>query len=224
MTIAGRIDPSPPPGTTAEARAQRRNLRLEVTGELNGSRANVTVHNISESGLLVETAQPLAVGEWFNLTLPEAGAVEAEVIWVSGALHGCRFAAPISRAALSASQLRGVVAPAAPEPEPPAALVPAGPTLGRRIAAARHARGLTLGQVANTLGVSRPTVWAWEQDRARPNPHRLGPLAACLGIDERVLAGTEPDRQVTQLVEEARVKIAAAAGTLPERVRILIEL
>jgi transcriptional regulator with XRE-family HTH domain len=224
MAIAGRIDPTPLPGSTPDHRAERRQLRLEVTGELNGSRANVTVHNISESGLLVETDQALGVGEWFNLTLPEAGTVEAEVVWVSGQLHGCRFAAPVSRGALSASQLRGVVAPAAPEPDEPAALVPTGPTLGRRIAAARHARGLTLGQVASTLGVSRPTVWAWEQDRARPAPPRLGPLAACLGIEERALAGTEPDSQVTQVVEDARVRIASAAGVLPDRVRILIEL
>lgn len=227
MAIAGRIDPNPAPGTNPGERAQRRNLRLEVTGELNGSLANVTVHNISESGLLVETTQPLAVGEWFNLTLPEAGTVEAEVIWVSGQLHGCRFAAAVSRATLSASQLRGVVAPAAPEPEQPEqplAPAPTGPTLGRRIAAARQARGMTLGQVASTLGVSRPTVWAWEQDRARPAPHRLGPLAACLGVDEAMLSGNEPNRHVAQLVEDARVRIAAAAGTLPTRVRILIEL
>jgi len=218
MTIAGRIDPTPAPGT----RAERRSLLLEVSGELNGSRANVTVHNISESGLLIETDQALAVGEWFNLTLPEAGTVEAEVIWASGALHGCRFAAPLTRAALSASQLRGVATPPAAQPDAPS--TPVGPTLGRRIAAARQARGLTLGHIASALGVSRPTVWAWEQDRARPAPHRLGPLAECLGVSEQALAGTEPDSQVIQVVEEARARIAAVAGTLPGKVRILIEL
>lgn len=220
MAIAGRIDPTPTPGS----RAERRSLRLEVTGELNGSRANVTVHNISESGLLVETDQVLPVGEWFNLTLPEAGTVEAEVIWVSGDLHGCRFAAPLSRAALSASQLRGVVAPPIARPDAAPATAPVGPTLGRRIAAARQARGLTLGHVASALGVSRPTVWAWEQDRARPAPRRLAPLAECLGVAESALAGQEQDSTVTLVVEEARARIATVAGTLPERVRILIEL
>lgn len=220
MSIAGRIDPSPTQGE----RAQRRNLRLEVAGELNGSRANVTVHNISESGLLVETDQPLPVGEWFNLTLPEAGNVEAEVIWVSGALHGCRFAAPLGRAALSASQLRGVVTPNAAEPKAAPATAPGGATLGRRIATARQARGLTLGHVASALGVSRPTVWAWEQDRARPAPRRLAPLAECLGVAESALANQEQDSAVTLVVEEARAKIAAVAGTLPGQVRILIEL
>lgn len=220
MALAGRIDPLPTHGE----RASRRSLRLEVTGELNGSRANVTVHNISASGLLVETAQPLAVGEWFNLTLPEAGTVEAEVIWVSDRLHGCRFAEPVSRAVLSASELRGVVAPPAATEEETAPQAPAGATLGRRIAAARQARGLTLGQVASALGVSRPTVWAWEQDRTRPAPRRMGPLAACLGIAEEALAGDEADSEVHRLVEDARTRIAAAAGTRPERVRILIEL
>lgn len=220
MAIAGRIDPTP----TFTDRAERRSLRLEVSGELNGAPANVTVHNISETGLLIETDQALAVGEWFNLTLPEAGAVEAEVIWASGRLHGCRFGQPVSRAVLSASELRGVVARPAAQPEAEPALVPEGPTLGRRIAAARQTRGLTLGDVAGALGVSRPTVWAWEQDRARPAPHRLGPLAAALGVEEEALAGNQADQVVTQLVTEARAKIAAAAGVAVERVRILIEL
>ncbi|NBW75156.1 MAG: helix-turn-helix domain-containing protein [Sphingomonadaceae bacterium] len=220
MSISGRIDSTPPLGQ----RAARRTLRLEVTGELNGSRANVTVHNISESGLLIETDQPLAVGEWFSLTLPQAGDVAAEVIWASHRLYGCRFGEPVGRATLSASQLRGVVSPPAEEARAAPAPVAAGPTLGRRIAAVRQQRGLTLGQVADALGVSRPTVWAWEQDRARPAPRRLAPLAECLGVEEAALRGEQQDSMVTKLVEEARARIAAAAGTSPDRVRILIEL
>ena len=221
MVIAGRIDPAQRGG----ARAKRRELRLETRGELAGEATNVIVHNISETGLLVETGQPLMVGEWFTLTLPEAGPAEAEVIWASGKLHGCRFARPVGPAALSASQLRAAVAPARADDPPAAQAAPStGVTLGRRIAAARQAGGLTLGQLASALGVSRPTVWAWEHDRARPARHRIAALAASLGLAEAELAGLELQSDVTALVEAARVRIAAAAGTRPERVRILIEL
>lgn len=226
MAIAGRIDPAPNPGE----RAERRELLLETSGELGGVPANVTVHNISETGLLIETTQDLAVGEGLRITLPEAGVVEAEVVWASGTLRGCRFTAQIGRAVLSAAQLRSVVAPAArAAPATVGAVTTAtGATLGQRIAAARQVRRMSLAQVAEALAVSRPTVWAWEHDRARPAGARMTALAAVLGIEPEELAGTvgaSPSAsELARLVDSSRQRIAAAAGTRPERVRILIEL
>ncbi len=226
MAIAGRIDPAPYQGE----RAERRELLLETSGELGGVPANVTVHNISATGLLIETAQELAAGDGLRVTLPEAGAVDAEVVWVSGTLRGCRFAQPIGRAVLSAAQLRSVVEPA-PQPSAEAANAPAeiaGATLGQRIAAARQARRLSLAQVAGALNVSRPTVWAWEHDRARPAGARMTALAAVLGVEPETLAGTGEavgvSGDLAKLVDTSRQRIAAAAGVRTERVRILIEL
>lgn len=226
MAIAGRIDPAP----NHDGRAERRELLLETSGELGGVPANVTVHNISATGLLIETAQDLGVGEGLRITLPEAGAVDAEVVWASGTLRGCRFAEPIGRAVLSAAQLRSVVAPAAQAPteasDGPAQI--AGSTLGQRIAAARQARHWSLAQVAAALGVSRPTVWAWEHDRARPAGSRMTALATVLGVEPESLAGAGDtigvSADLAKLADSSRQRIAAAAGVRPERVRILIEL
>ena len=59
----------------AEQRGEpRRTLRLAVEGRLpQGGEAAVTVHNISATGMLIETESPLAEGESFAVDLPEAG-------------------------------------------------------------------------------------------------------------------------------------------------------
>lgn len=226
MSISGRIDLTSAPN----GRADRWELRLETSGDLDGEQANVTVHNISESGLLIETGVDLAVGERFRIALPEAGTVEAGVIWASGSLRGCRFAIPIERSVLSASLLRSVVAPAdGLKAELGDAIATAsGGTLGQRIASARHARHMSLSQVAAALEVSRPTVWAWEHDRARPAGSRMTALLDLLKIEPDALAragGTDgPLADLAKLVDTSRHQIAEAGGFKPERVRILIEL
>lgn len=82
----------------------RHNLRLHVEGSLKGGGA--LLHDLSVSGLLIETADTLAIGEVFQIDLPEANGQFAEVIWHTGQLYGCRFQQPISKAAVSASLLR----------------------------------------------------------------------------------------------------------------------
>jgi DNA-binding transcriptional regulator YiaG len=142
----------------------RRTLRLEaegVTGD--GERAEVLVHNLSEGGLLIETGAALNVGEEIDIELPHVGTTPATARWQSGRLFGCEFMAPLPAAALSAAQLRSVPAGVA------AVTTNALPDAGfpQRLQRLRKARGLTLAQVADALGVSKPTVWAWEQGRSR---------------------------------------------------------
>src|SRR3546814_5659969 len=67
------------------------------------------IHNISATGLLVETDLALGIGDRIAIGLPHAGATAIEVIWASGRLYGCRFGRPISPATLSAAQLRGAI-------------------------------------------------------------------------------------------------------------------
>src|SRR3546814_13928410 len=71
--------------------------------------ANVMIHNISATGLLIETGLTLGVGDRIEIGLPHAGATAIEVIWESGHLFGCRFGRPITPATLRAAQLRGAV-------------------------------------------------------------------------------------------------------------------
>src|SRR5690606_2697969 len=73
--------------------------------------ADMLVHNISETGLLLETQIDLAVGEKIDLALLRQQAATARVVWSSGALFGCRFDVPLSQSALSAARLQSAAVP-----------------------------------------------------------------------------------------------------------------
>lgn len=85
----------------------RRRLRLEIEGSgALSPESRVLVHDLSRTGLLIETSDSLPLGTRFEVQIPEAGSVEAEVVWNSSRFLGCRFDTPISNAALSAALLR----------------------------------------------------------------------------------------------------------------------
>ena len=83
-------------------RAMRRSLKLGIDGR--GDK--VTIHDLSVTGALLETTTPMLVGAAFELELPQAGSVEAVIVWNSGEYYGCQFTQPISPAALSAALLQ----------------------------------------------------------------------------------------------------------------------
>ena len=100
-------------------------------------------------------------------------------------------------------------------------------TLGDRIAAAREAAGLTQAELAQRLGVRRPTLRDWEDDRAEPRANRLQMLAGCLGVSLRWLmtgegedpplasgtAAALPASVAAQLVNEVRALRAQLLAT-----------
>jgi transcriptional regulator with XRE-family HTH domain len=203
---------------TGKARATRRRLMLETAGETaSGEFAAVTVHNVSASGMLLETDVGLTEGEAIDIDLPEAGPSTARVVWSDGAFHGCRFDAPISPAALSAIELRSL----APLP------VPAGDeeeTFATRLHRLRKARGMTLAAIAEELGVSKPTVWAWEQGRAKPTAGHMSALAQAFGLDQAELAGNSDSAQLRAVLAQARQQIAEVMQIDITKVRIMLEL
>ena len=214
-------------------RARRRTLRLEAHGALpTGDGAAVQVHNISATGLLLESEVALDVGEAIVIDLPHAGSTVARVVWRSGSLSGCEFEIPLSRAALSAAELRSAIVDICPHDEIPPTddegaasgqLVP-DESFGLRLQRLRKERGLTQAQVAAELGVSKPTVWAWEQGRARPVESRIDTLAKVLGVDRASLLAGPDLSALSELLARSREQIAAAFGTGVENVRIMIEL
>jgi hypothetical protein len=104
----------------------RRALQLDVESQGAGrGKASVTIHDLSLTGVLIETSTPLTVGEAFEIDLPQTGKVEASVVWSSGEFYGCQFTAPISTAALGAALLRS----------PPDATPPVSPTLAAQLVA-----------------------------------------------------------------------------------------
>lgn len=202
-----------------QRREQRRALQLETSGTLpGGMEANVTVHNISAAGLLLETDVPLQVGERFAIDLLDAGEVEAEIVWVSDQLYGCAFEQALGQGALAATQLR------AEAPRLRAAPRESSEPLGIKLNRLRRERGMTLADIAGTLGVSKPTVWAWEKSKARPVPSRIPDIAAALGVSVQELGEAAPTSEANAITDECRARIAAAHGTEPQYVRIMIEL
>lgn len=197
--------------------APRRTLRLEASGLApDGEETNVTIHNISAAGLLIETA----------LDLPEAGIVTAAIIWRSERLYGCAFEQALGPAALAAVQLQGFAPGVAAPPRP--AVTPAinpGEGLGARLNRLRREAGLTLADIAATLGVSKPTVWAWEKGKARPLPERLDAIAAALGVaPDQLASGPAASGEIDSVIAECRQRIADASGVPAHAVRIMIEL
>lgn len=96
------------PATRDLRRAARRKLCLG--SRLAGSGAEVLIHDLSSTGLRIETSADLGIGDTLAVEIPEAGASEASIIWRQGRFFGCEFRHPISPAAISAATLRGLPA------------------------------------------------------------------------------------------------------------------
>lgn len=221
MAIPAYIEKSARPD--GKVRSPRRALRLQLHGtQATGIEVQVLVHNISATGLLLESDIELALGDRIEVSLPHAGATWARVIWTSTRIYGCQFDAPISPATLSAAQLRSVVGtdPGAlpDQPQPPRE------SFGARLQRLRTAKGLTQSQVAKQLSVSEPSISAWEQDKARPKAGRMEALSVLFGVDISELLGIDESESLGDVVARAKEQIAKVAEVSPDNVKIIIEI
>nr|NUR37125.1 PilZ domain-containing protein [Sphingomonas sp.] len=112
MAILARLQITPAADRRSSARRQ---LRLDSSLKASGD--DVTIHDLSSTGMLIETAGALAPFDDLEIELPEAGTTHALVVWSSGAFYGCEFRDRLSQAVISASQLRS--RPLAPAHSPP---------------------------------------------------------------------------------------------------------
>jgi transcriptional regulator with XRE-family HTH domain len=226
MAITGYFRLAAP---AADARGSaRRTLSLPAQGthdnrNAGGSGIAVLIHNISETGLLLESDAGLAVGDPIGIDLPHAGESPATVMWISGRLAGCRFDTPVSSATLSAAQLRSSVTHD-PQLDEDAAASTADEAFGQRLQRLRAQAGLNQAEVAERMGVSAPSVSGWEKGRARPKHGRMAALAAILGVPTSELLGDPAPEELRDLIERSRVQIASAVGTSADKVRNIIEL
>lgn len=201
-------------------RSKRRVLRLQVAGVgASGETEVVTIHNISEDGLLIETIAPLNPNDSFEVDLPHSGPVAATVVWIRDRFAGCRFERPVSKATLSAAALRSVVTPAIGTAEGRSS-----EGLGSRLRQLRKARGLTQEALAEQVGVSKPAISSWEKDKAQPRATRAAALARALGVPAQSLFGGDAAESIDAVVEESRRRIAETAGISVDRVRIFLEM
>jgi PilZ domain-containing protein len=92
---------------TDRRNSNRRTLRLRVPGStISDAGVAVLVHDISESGLLIETKVDLALGTVLDIDFPEVGPQAATVMWNRDQFYGCEFETPVSKAGLSAALLK----------------------------------------------------------------------------------------------------------------------
>ena len=105
-------------------------------------------------------------------------------------------------------------------------------TFGDRMVAAREASGLSVRELAHSLGVRERTLRGWEEDRAEPRADRLRVLSGLVGVSlSWLLTGEGPgpsgaSGEASDLVAElraARAEIAAASDRLDRLERRLRE-
>ena len=214
-----------PTGTPSRDRAPRRRLRLRVRGSRSNAGESFLVHNLSATGLLIESATDLPVGTQFALDLPEFGTAMATVRWNSGHLFGCSFEQPLPPAAMAAAQLKNPPAGAeaigdsiADEAEAGEAGLPA------RLRALRETRGLSLEDVAQRVEVSRQTVWYWETGRSAPTPRNLRRLAGALDATVEELCSGSASAPGGASLATVKQWVARELGISPEAVEIHIRL
>lgn len=113
QTQPARID------TSTDARGHsRRRLSLEVGARAKGRCSPLAqVHNISETGVLIEAEFALAIGDAIEVDLPRVGLRMGEIVWSSDRFFGCKFTDELNTAAVSASVLRGSFVSLAPAAE-----------------------------------------------------------------------------------------------------------
>lgn len=229
----------------------RRHLLFATTARgLDGDSQPVLVRDISARGLLLETEEGVTLDPVIAVGLPEAGDVEAHVIWQGDKLAGCRLDTHLSQATIDAVRAKGEAAHAE-QPDQPERTegVDASPprtaarTLAARLKQLRLARDLTRAELAERSGISTPSIWAWETGRTVPRLGSLETLAKGLGVSVSELqigAGAAAIEQaplsigdgggdlrgarLAELVSASKAQIAALAGTSPERVTITIAL
>lgn len=101
-----------------EGRSRRTSPRLKLSlgAVLPSSGEEVVIHDLSSSGILIQTSAALKTAQTLEVDLPEIGAAVAKVVWRSGDYFGCQFDKRIPKAALSAAMLRNPFEAAAPAP------------------------------------------------------------------------------------------------------------
>ena len=239
MTVPMQFSPA---GNSDQRRDKDRNeLRLLAEVSLQqGPRGDIRIENISTYGLLLNTPLDLAPGETVTVFLPNMEERIAEVVWSSDNFHGCRFADPLDKAMLEAIKQRNEAfrssISGSPLSEDGNDGVK-GESFGDRLTRLRKAEDLKQNQLAEAVGVSKTTVWKWENDVVRPRNSALKKLSHILDVSEiEMLFGakaaqpaqdnnaTSETADLQQTVAKCKRMIAAAACTSSENVRISIEV
>jgi hypothetical protein len=105
MSVLAHIEPSQHLGSRRYA--ARRSLKLGSV--LTDSGEEIVIHDLSLTGLLIETSEVLSNGDTLLVDIPERGPTPATVVWSSGRYFGCEFQLSIPAAAVSAALLQSPI-------------------------------------------------------------------------------------------------------------------
>lgn len=202
----------------------RKTLRLVVSGRRTNKQATeVLIHDLSRDGLLIESDEPIRIGETITVELPGGGSRQVVAVWSSTHFYGCRFARPLSRAAVSAALLKALPATDKSTIEDPKTAPPT--EFAANLAARREELGLSIEQLARRLRVSRQAIWYWESGRRVPRRSLAERVARELGIGEHEIAPSrERGKGARSTLLTCRELIATQCGVGVESVKITVEL
>lgn len=75
--------------------------------------------------------------------------------------------------------------------------------IGQNIKMYRKAKGLTQGQLAEKVGVSKYAIFSYEKDRMEPGSANLKKLADVLGVTTNDLLSVEEDSKMRSILDWA---------------------
>ena len=105
--------------------------------------------------------------------------------------------------------------------------------LGARLRELRQQHGLTLRSLAQKVGVTATALHAWESGRRNPRAANLRAFADAFklsesellfGVDEKEHWASARGADLADEIEACKRRIAAAAGTSVDRIRVVIEV
>lgn len=220
----------------------RRHLFLSGNATQTGASCEVQVHNLSSTGMLLSTDGQLDLDEPLVVVFDEIGECLSRIVWSADGLFGCRFDHKLTKAQMSAILLRSEPLQVPQDPvADDAAQASDSEGFGSRIKRLRKQSGLSMVDFADSFGVTKPTLWKWETERARPRQAVLRKLADHFGMSEQELlfgrqdgapggaqdhaADLAPNRAGTlsDVVSQSRSAIARKAGVAPAQVSIAID-
>jgi hypothetical protein len=95
-------------------KALRRTLRLVAPMTYAEDADGVVILDLSSTGMMIETAIPLQVGDTIDVELPRTEPQDALVVWQRKTYFGCKFVRPVPQVVVNAALL---LSPAANVPQ-----------------------------------------------------------------------------------------------------------
>lgn len=81
---------------------ERRVLRFDFAISAGDKGIEASAHDLSTTGLRIETDGILAVGDELLVELPDIPPIEARVVWQDGRMYGCEFLSDIPKRTIGA--------------------------------------------------------------------------------------------------------------------------